>query len=264
MSRQRKLQIVLEVLIILALLAFLVGQVYTEPERQAPMAVDFGTSGNKGVSFGSLAQTQGLTNMSVSFWMYYNAVRSGDYGDVVSQYDDAGHGWWIDLVDYVAPNANNLTFGINFSDTDGGWKLPTDTLTAGNRYHVTITYNRSATTNDPVFYINGAEVAESEVSTPVGAAATDVENLVFGYGGYGGAGNGTYVILSDVRIYNRILAAGEVAEIYNSRDINAVPYGLVFQATFLENGAYIDRINGAVGTGAGSPAFVPDTILNWH
>ena len=84
-------------------------------------------------------------------------------------------------------------------------------------------------------------------------------------------------IIRDVRVYNRILAAGEILDLYNSKGADHNDYGLVFHVpmisaaglqTFgggtLTNTSYVyDRISGLQGTPSGSPVGVADTILTY-
>jgi hypothetical protein len=131
---------------------------------------------------------------------------------------------------------------------------------------ITVTYDGSSTSNDPIFYINGSSVAVTELITPTGTMLEGVNSLLLG--------NYTYPDhefqqafwgkMKDVRIYNRVLTAAEVTTLYNSGTVDntMVTDGLVFQGLNVRTSEYadyvdevltigqklIDNINGAVGT----------------
>lgn len=104
---------------------------------------------------------------------------------------------------------NVLYFKYGFATTNGSWQCADEALTSkvGVWTHVAVTYNSSSGTNDPVFYVNGAVSATTKLTTPDGAEGSDAAaNLVLAFkaGYFDGK-------MEDVRTYNRILSANEVA-----------------------------------------------------
>ncbi len=65
--------------------------------------------------------------------------------------------------------------------TNGVWKTTNNCYTPGVLFHFVITYDNSATTKDPVIYVNGASVGLTETATPAGTRVTDAGgNLYIG------------------------------------------------------------------------------------
>lgn len=61
--------------------------------------------------------------------------------------------------------------------TDGQWDSPDISVNA--RHHIAVTYDRGATTNDPIIYVDGVSVTVTEIATPV-AIGTGEDTLKFG------------------------------------------------------------------------------------
>ena len=119
-------------------------------------------------------------------------------------------------------------------------------------------------------YVNGSSTPVTVLQPPLGAYQNSLSTaqLILGYNptlAYGLLGG-----LKDIRIYNRILSATEVATLYNSGTPLATvgpTSGLVFQGpvvrtpelalytgqTLTANTPVLDNIIGYVGTIAGSP-----------
>lgn len=78
------------------------------------------------------------------------------------------------------PSSSGVRYDIaqSFSTTNGRWRTNDQTLSV--RHHLAITYDRSATTNDPVMYIDGVSVTVNEAATPVGTTVTGEDTLKMG------------------------------------------------------------------------------------
>ena len=70
-----------------------------------------------------------------------------------------------------------------FATTNGQWATPD--MSASARHYVSVDYDRSATTNDPVWYVDGAVVAVTEIQTPIGTVSTGEDTLKCGENGAG-------------------------------------------------------------------------------
>jgi hypothetical protein len=261
------------------LLAVVLVVGFTNKQECCYMAIDFGTGGTKGIEYGAITQLADLSQKSVSVWLYYSAERApNSYSNIVDKYT-SGKGWSLYILNKTSATAypNHLFFVQTFSGSNyGQWYLPEDTLAAGNRYHIVITYDRSSTDNDPVFYVNGTVVASTEELTPAETAESDATYPLSIGGSVTESETGLLGTVSDVRIYNRILTAAEVLDIYTSKSYDSVPRGLVFQmrgygcagkqtfegATLGAANIVRDYISGAAGTPAGSPIGRGDTFLS--
>lgn len=177
--------------------------------------------------------------------------------------------WIFYYSDLLDGDADCLKFQRLFSGDPGTWKSGTASISFDTWYHVAVAYDETNVTNDPVFYKNGTALSVSESSAPVGTPIDDSTSTIR-------IGKTGAISLSDARIYNRILTADEVLDIYNSKSYDSVPRGLVFQARGygcagkqVFDGAalgaantVIDYIGGVVGTPAGSPVGRADNLLS--
>ena len=146
---------------------------------------------------------------------------------------------------------------------------------AGTHYKICITYDNSSTSNNPIFYANGSSIALTETAAPAGSLS-DSGGVTF-FGGYVGTTNNFDGLISNIRVYNRILTAGEILDLHNGRGASHNDYGLVFHvpcisaagiqtfdgATLTTTSYVYDRINGLKGTPAGNPLGVADTVLTY-
>ena len=103
-----------------------------------------------------------------------------------------------------------LVFTSNRS-TDGIWKSPVD-IAINQKHHVIVTYNSSATGNDPAIYVDGKEVG-SEAQEPSGAQATDAgDDLYIGNRSDGARGFDGH--LGGIAVYDRVLTSDQVRRHY--------------------------------------------------
>jgi hypothetical protein len=94
-------------------------------------------------------------------------------------------------------HAGVATFSVSTPITTGVW------------YHVCVTY--SASSLETIMYKNGVSIGQTTMSN-------DIVSLIMGKIGTGGCASGDCYLqgeIDDVRIYNRILTATEIKQIYN-------------------------------------------------
>lgn len=81
----------------------------------------------------------------------------------------------------ISGNAMHIFFPHAFSDTAADWRSATQLVVVNQWNLVTVTYNNGATTNRPIFYVNGESAGILTTTAPVGTRTTDVgSNLFFG------------------------------------------------------------------------------------
>ncbi len=180
----------------------------------------------------------------------------------------------VSTVTFIANNATtvkNILFSQTFSTTSGAWRT-NSAPPIGSYEQVVITYDATSTGNDPVIYINGAAVATTEIQTPSGSADTSLSGITIGSDGTKSFDG----VLLDVRVYNRILSAQEVSELWQMACVTSNDWGLVFHAN-LDGAAgipdfqtplaaeniLVDRIGGATGVPTGGPVGASDVIMTW-
>lgn len=247
------------------------------------MPVEMINTGDE-INFGAVAATGNLSQMTVMAWVYMDAVGAIEDADwnayAVTQYEDgqaAGKGWGIgnsDSDDWG--NTLSLFWYRDFTNAPGAWWAD-NTLTEGIWQHIAVTHDASSALNDPVLYVDGVSKSVTEKFTPNGTVqdvsaedlriGTIVANARLTFNGK----------ITDVRIYNRILDATEIAQIVAKKAYirQWSEYGLIFNAQCLGaagvqsfDGAalgvtdyIVDYINGIQGTPNGEPLGWDDIYL---
>lgn len=169
------------------------------------MSVEFtNPAGAQYIDFGTaISGVTGLTLKSVSFW-----IKPDDFGSAYEAFIISdGTGTDTDELFDIPVQITTGKIGLvaHFSTTNGIWLTTSATLTAGAWSHVVVTYDGGSTSNNPVIYINGASVAVTRSTAPVGTYRTGTAaNLYVGTPTAGQALDGK---ITDVRIYNVILSA---------------------------------------------------------
>lgn len=112
----------------------------------------------------------------------------------------------------IEASGDQLELSQSFGTNKGEWVADTS-LTTGVWIHVAVVYDNSDSGNDPVFYLNGVADSVTEQAAPSGLAGDDSgEDMLIGSGEAGGGAARFYDGgLRDVRVYNRLLTAEEVA-----------------------------------------------------
>ena len=233
------------------------------PEESC-MAIDMNRSAY--INYGSIVNNQ--TIRTISFFI--NADNFTDYDNFVVLH--SGQGWYL-----LITTAGKITFAQSFpsgTPSQSSWSGAA-ILSAETTYHIVLSYDGSNILNDPILYINGVtSPIANDTRTDSGTMGDDSDGVLY----VGGLGSSPYYSLDgqlqDVRIYNRILSASEVSELYNSRCQRVVMDGLVFWApmdgaaglssfdgaTLSSANTIIDRISGVQGIPSGSPIGRGNTI----
>ena len=167
---------------------------------------------------------------------------------------------------------NNIEFAKGYATTQGIWQT-NEVLSLDTWYLLAVSYDESNINNDPVFYINGVAQSIDFEQAPIGSLQSDTSDSI--YSPLVGAATTPYGTVSGTRIFNRILTADEVLQIYNGRGRDNIHNGEVFcpfdkgaaglqafdGATLAAGNTIVDPCSGAVGVPAGSPVGVGETYL---
>lgn len=129
------------------------------------MARDFDGVDDR-INFGSDASIDDFVAMTVCAWV---RPDGGAATDVLLTKSTAGG---AEGPSFLYSNTK-LTLLRPHSTTDGDWNSGAASLPSGALRHVAVTYDRGATTNDPIFYIDGVAQATTEAVTPVGVPDSD-------------------------------------------------------------------------------------------
>ncbi len=157
-----------------------------------------------GTQFSTAYQTR-VSTSTYSAWIY-PTTSEFDLGWIVRQ--PIGNAFAVCDGDAVCGGFANTIYFLNTRNgTNGEWYTNANTLRSDEWNHVLITYDESLVTNDPVIYINGVSVTVNNPVTPSGDFYSPGQLY---FGSAGGAAN--YIgVMDELRFYNRILSATEIA-----------------------------------------------------
>ncbi len=182
------------------------------------------------IQAGSATVLDDINELTVTAWIKPGTSPASDY--IVTK--------GLGIAGWAFRYTDAIRFVRQFSGPDGDWQTDYQTIVPGEWTFVAVTYNKSSASNLPVFYINGVSTTPVVFGTPSGSASTDASyNL---YIGNRNDGQGPFDgVIDDVRIYNRILTADEIADLYTGttgsvagicgtggvRDADGNTYGIV-------------------------------------
>ena len=151
-----------------------------------------------------------INTLSVSAWIYPRGWGEGDRGRII----DKRTGAQESFIFYVL-NPGHLVFEASrWNGSNGVWGSSSPIIPLNTWTHVVVTYDYGALGNDPILYVNGSPVGVTESTTPTGSVVAETANINIGNdNGTARTFNG---LLDDVRMYGRVLAADEVAALYDN------------------------------------------------
>lgn len=160
---------------------------------------------NNTTSFVTVAGLSGVlpsgnSNRTVAFWV--KPSSTADNGNMVS-WGNSGAGNTVRFSALMEAGGELRMIG-EFADTNSGFFLPTSSWT-----HVALTYG---TTNQVQFYVNGVLQATTPVVLNTNAGAP----LRIGVNAQGRNDEFFGGSIDEVRVYNRVLSAADVTELFNS------------------------------------------------
>lgn len=265
-------------LIVIAVLT-LSGQV---PQKAENMGVTFNKSNYVTWSQDNLIPA--TSQITFINRMNPTGIDSLKYSGVIQVHDYSADGttlikiaYRIILMDDAAPYTKVIAF-FTYNNTgalNGVWRTNTNAFSYATPFDLAVTYDATSTANAPVIYINGSPVTVNVDTAPLSVnAMTNFKEIYMATAGAGGRFYGT--IISSL-VYNRILAASEIAEAHNSRLAVPTYRGLVFAplligATGLQtfdgsalttSNKIVDQISSALGTPGGSPVGQADQYLTY-
>ena len=189
------------------------------------------------------------TQRSYSVWVYRIGTGGGGTGRI---FDKRTASSQVEVLLFTG----GIEFDRNFSTSQGSWKVA-DTVGTNAWQHIVVTYDSGATTNDPVFYINGASQVLTLDTAPVGIAITNTDPYVIGNRGNDNLRNFDGYI-AEFAIYDRILTQAEITILSRGYSPSFIPASLVSYHPLIREP--IDR-RGAVGTISGATAVAHPRII---
>jgi len=187
--------------------------------------------GNGYVSVSDSSSLDIIEDMTVEAWIKIS-VFSGALETIVSKDSDSPRAGALNV-----DTAQHLTLSVFKIDASYSVIESSSTLETGQWYHVVGVYDYVSDGSSIMrLYINGASAA-TEVTNAVGPQQTNDQYLGIGIQPIYGGLRFFYGVIDEVKIYNRVLSAGEVSASYNSGNgrgyVDAT--GLVAYWSFDEN-----------------------------
>lgn len=195
------------------------------------------------INCGDNAAIQNLTAVSYSGWFYLDAFTTADGMRIAGKRDS------VNVVNGVGNNAESIQFFAFWSGDDGNWNTPANSVSIGVWTHVAVTYAGSATTDDPLIYLDGVSQTITKISSPTGSQEGDSGND-FDIGNNATPGVRPFDgSIAEIAYYNRVITAQEVAILASRHSPLFVPNGLVLYLPLI--GKTSPEIN-IMGTGNGT------------
>lgn len=213
-----------------------------------------------------LVSGAGVDNRIVSFW--YKGANTENGYVFSTYYNDTGQS-----IRFLGSGIISLS-SSNFAVT-GTWSTVSNAIPATsstNWTHVLVAYDKSSTTNDPTFYVNGSLVSSSETITPSGSPTSELNSVLWiGLSNFDKAlANGITGQFKDYRIYNgasltpatlasAIYSAGAGSDtnlnglIFRTFSVRQDDLSLYVDVALDESLKLIDEVSLAVGTPKNSP-----------
>lgn len=186
-----------------------------------PITLEIGEHQIDGLNYGPISKVYSMPKRSISAWVYPRTVD----GRIVYTIADNALGGFS----FALGGTNRLQLYEKETGSLGSWDTDNNSITSSGWHHLAVTRDRSIDpATDPIIYIDGVVAHITETSTPTGNIAVEQGlNLRIG----SNASNGE---IKDVRIYDRILASGEIVTIYSGGAYaHVMEDDMVFQSHFL-------------------------------
>jgi len=184
------------------------NQVTSPSAGKVGQALNFDGS-NDFVNAGSGATLDNIDIKTISAWIKPDTAVAGDIVLKVNA-GDVAPDWSF----YFDGNNDRIAYYHNWTGaSDGEWASPANSVTINTWTHVAVIYNRGATGNVPMFYVNGIELALTTIESPAGAS-TDDSTKVLTIGANEGLWSPFNGLIDEFRVYNRALSAQEIKQLY--------------------------------------------------
>ncbi len=171
--------------------------------------VDDSVNAGSGSSLDDI-ELQGGGGMTISAWIYVHSDGGKTYSAIATKNEvtDISGRWWL-----IISNDKVIRFEKNYVTTPLTAYTSADTFAFNSWQHIVVTWDGSASSTHIHFYVNGAEKNHTIDQDGAGAKNSDAANdLYIGNGVWGGrAIDG---LIDEFRIYNRVLGASEVMDLY--------------------------------------------------
>jgi len=168
--------------------------------------------------------------LTISSWVYINQISWPDRTAIVCKYYYGDRGYYLLLGKNLDPDTSTVGMAVAKSPTASGYVTHgTAPLQPGQWYHVATTYEP----DHMEVYVNGVEEVDNIDAAIPDSIYNNSQPLYIGYD----TDKDAYFdgIIDDVRLYGRVLSAGEIEDLYGQEPDD----GLVGRWRFDEGGGSI-------------------------
>ena len=172
------------------------------------------------VNFGNQSPIQDIwaSGGSVSCWIKPNSLSANN--ERVLDKKPVGYNGWYIALNNLSGTQCKLTFRSYWSGADYEKRTTNTVINLGLWNHIVITYNSDTFSNTATIYINGVSVALTSVQQPTSGNSVGTDNLGDLTAGCqlnsGSPINMFDGNIDEIAMWNDILTASEVTQIYNS------------------------------------------------
>jgi hypothetical protein len=171
-------------------------------------------------SGGDYSTCQG--NFSIDAWVSLSALPTGNVNVIVDKRNSQEIGYEFYLYGNPPDDGGNPWMGLQIGDKAHGYTnygtagLPTLTSPLNTWHHVAVTVSRKGSPTALItFYLDGAAVGTA-VPTQTGALLNNVPLRIGAAGADNGGGSNFIGSLDELQIFNRVLTAAEVKNIFGA------------------------------------------------
>jgi len=177
---------------------------------------------NNGLELDGLDDRASFTSMTLAQLTVTAWIRADSQGDSTQPRVLAMPGYNIRIRRDTTSTTNCVALEAMKSSGDGEWRTPGDVVSDGVWSHIAVVYDSASTANAPVFYVNGQLQPTTLRNTPSGSQDA---NTGTGYIGNAAALDRSWDgRIDEMRIYNRLLSAAEVQQIFAGPPNNVSPF----------------------------------------
>lgn len=177
----------------------------------------FGTvSGSGTTDYIITGKTDHATQRTYTCWLYWDGTDMTAAPGRIFDKRTSGAATELWFVEDQGTGSAKFTFSRYWSGGEAKWRTDSAPIVPNSWWFVAVTYDAGDTANNPVMYVNGKSVTVTQLSPPSGSLNSNTEAYVIGNRANDSA-RVWYGRLADVRMYDRLLAAPEVWDLYVNR-----------------------------------------------
>lgn len=178
-----------------------------------------GGGGNDYANCSTIASSDGAAAFTYALWIYPTAL--GDSDQIFTKFVGVSSRAGLELGSGTTGSNNDLVAFVSTGSTKSGY-TNANVLTTNTWAHVAVVYNGGGATDADKLkiYVNGTEqtVTVPSAGLPTTMMNTSTQEWWAGWRDDQPAGYGWNGRIDDLRVYTRVLSAGDITELYDFRE----------------------------------------------